>query len=877
MKKTTMHFLLVCMLFLFSNMLHAQDFESCFETAQSMFDLTGADGEADIGHCFDGDPPFDDVSSDGTLDNGVDCYLDLLYDCGGEFTHQEIVDYSYGCDNGDIEPDIWQVCDGSGGGGPYTPADQVAMLETTIAFANEHAPICPDTGEPKVVEDIEFYIGWTSDVNSCYWVQIALKYACLNCCPPSISSQFTIDEYECLEDTYNVTVTANDPVPSQWWRVYETSVEGQTSDAVTIGPASNIQGGTSTTFTGLDPNKFYYIKHGVWIPNCFTWQETRKPLDSGCCTPKPITITANGVDITNTLTYTIPCGESCVTINATNVENAVYNSSDPVLTDLNGLFCVPGSSLTSFTANITGVDSCGNPYSQNIAVNLEQDCCLDEPYVEPHWELCETNNVCELDSWPIRVLDGNTPLLLLDGYTFSWTLNGVEISTSDILYGAVEDQTYEVTVTYPNGCEYTISYLEVCCVPEAVTITANGEDITDTLTYTIPCGENCVTINATNVENAVYNTSDPVLTDLNGLFCVPPGSSLTSFTANITGFDTCGDPYSESVTVLIEQDCCLDDISVVFDECPDEEVATLASFNGLESRATNTIVSKSDAERAFTILERSKEALKDCDPCESGVVSTTVVDSNGDPITNFETINVSWAGNPSGVDVNTNQFLVYVDVLYTVTVTVIDPAGHECVYTFDFIYECETKECDGLTAPSNLQAIGSDLTWDPVPGAVSYIISSPSVIKIECCRLGVSIAPITTTFTTHTLPLSLQSKCFVWQVTAICADGTTSPVSTQACHLPTLRLADDTTSNDKVSIYPNPNKGQMDVRVEIEGISFVELKIYRYDGLLVKTINKEKSGKGVIEFGLDLNLPTGLYLFNFKTLNGVITKRVVIE
>ncbi|OUR98138.1 hypothetical protein A9Q86_13845 [Flavobacteriales bacterium 33_180_T64] len=866
------------MLLLFGNKLQAQDFESCFETAQTMFDLTGANGEADIGYCFDGDPPFDDVSSDGTLDNGVDCYLDLLYECGGEFTHQEIVDYSYGCDNGGIEPDIWSVCDGSGEGGPYTPADQVAMLETTIAFANEYAPICPDTGEPKVVEDIEFYIGWTSGNDACYWVQIALKYACHSCCPPNISSQFEIDNYDCLGDTYDVTVTANDPVPSQWWQVYETSVEGQTDDAVTIGPVSSVQGGTTTTFTGLDPDEFYYIKHGVWISGCFTWQETRKPLDSGCCLPKPITITANGTDITNSLTYTIPCGENCVTINATNIIGAVYDTSDPVLTDLNGLFCVPpGSSITSFTAYITGTNSCGDPYNQSIAVNLEQDCCPDEPYVEPHWELCETNNVCELESWPIRVLDDDgSPLLLIDGYTFSWTLNGSQISTSDILYGAQEDQTYTVTVTYPNGCEYTITYLEICCVPENVTITADGIDITDTLTYTIPCGENCVTINATNITDAVYNTSDPVLTDLQGLFCVPD-NSLISFTANITGLDSCGDPYSENVTVFIEQECCLDDISVIFDECPDEEAVELLVNDNVQVKTSNKIVSSEDAQKALRSLEQASNKAKECDPCEAGIVSATVIDSNGDEITNFVSINVSWAANSTGVNVNNSQFLVYVDVLYTVTVTVIAPEGHECVYTYDFIYECETKECDGLTAPSNLQANGSNLTWDPVPGAVSYIINSPSVIKIDCCNTGVSIMPITTTLSTYALPLGLQSKCFVWQVTAICADGTQSPVSVQACHLPTMITHETEGGKERIVIYPNPNKGHVDIKVDLEGSSVIELEIYRYDGLLVKTIKKEKTDTEILRFGLELDLPTGLYLFNFKTKNGIISKRIIIE
>jgi hypothetical protein len=92
------------------------------------------------------------------------------------------------------------------------------------------------------------------------------------------------------------------------------------------------------------------------------------------------------------------------------------------------------------------------------------------------------------------------------------------------------------------------------CTPEEVTITANGtHNITKTLTYTVICGQNSVNINASNIENAVYNTSDPVLNDLNGLFAFGPG--IESFVVDITGLDSCGDPYAEQVTILIAQDC----------------------------------------------------------------------------------------------------------------------------------------------------------------------------------------------------------------------------------------------------------------------------------------------------------------------------------
>ncbi|WP_298423467.1 T9SS type A sorting domain-containing protein [uncultured Kordia sp.] len=81
----------------------------------------------------------------------------------------------------------------------------------------------------------------------------------------------------------------------------------------------------------------------------------------------------------------------------------------------------------------------------------------------------------------------------------------------------------------------------------------------------------------------------------------------------------------------------------------------------------------------------------------------------------------------------------------------------------------------------------------------------------------------------------------------------------------------------RVSITPNPNKGQMNIQVDTNGDSPIELNIYRIDGLLVKTIKKEKVNTKVLDFDVSLDLPKGFYLFNFITNQGTITKRVIIE
>ncbi|WP_299337921.1 T9SS type A sorting domain-containing protein [uncultured Psychroserpens sp.] len=502
-------------------------------------------------------------------------------------------------------------------------------------------------------------------------------------------------------------------------------------------------------------------------------------------TPDPVTITADGTDVTSTLTYEIPCGETCVTINATNITGAVYNTSDPVLTDLNGLFCVPpGSNITSFTAYITGTDSCGDPYNESVLVTLEEDCCVDEPYVEPYWQHPNCPDVvCDSDQWPVHVLSGDgSTITSAGGVVISW--DNLDTAVDENILGdwiyVSPLENWQATITYPNGCVYVITYLE---------------------------------------------------------------------------------------------ECCDDDIFINVLDCPTE--AQLAEY---EAQVSAEFMARRDSRSADLLAGlrtyiAKRKAGEDCDPCELGFVFIELVDAAGDPISLSMYDSLTWSDGGSGT---TRAFDLPMSGEVCFTATKTNDLGYECTYSDCFYYECETKECDGLTAPTNLQAIGSSLTWDPVPGAVEYIISSPSVIRIECCRFGVSIAPITTTSTSYTLPLSLQSKCFVWQVTAVCADGTQSVVSEQACHLPTL-VTDGGGVKQRVTIYPNPNKGQMSIEVELEGSSFVELDIYRYDGLLVKTVTKEKTKGADLKFGLDLDLPTGLYLFNFKTKEGVISKRVIIE
>ncbi|TCI93755.1 T9SS type A sorting domain-containing protein [Tenacibaculum sp. M341] len=280
-----------------------------------------------------------------------------------------------------------------------------------------------------------------------------------------------------------------------------------------------------------------------------------------------------------------------------------------------------------------------------------------------------------------------------------------------------------------------------------------------------------------------------------------------------------------------------------------------------------------------------KEEIKlvkvgECDPCESGVYIMQLVDGSGNLITNFNSI--TWS---DGLYPNQNTRIANVNTAYAVSVEIPSTNDRVCTYETEFYYECE-KKCDDLQAPINLKNYNGTLTWDPVPGAVSYIVSSPSRINVRCCADGISIAPIQTATNSVTLSSKLKGSCFVWQVVAVCADGTQSPVSKQLCHMPeglisidddVIGLERESLPKEKVSIYPNPNHGDVHIKVETVKDSNVGLQIFRLDGTLVQKVNNVKTENGVLDYDLHTDLPKGMYIFKINTSNGTTTKQVVIE
>lgn len=189
--------------------------------------------------------------------------------------------------------------------------------------------------------------------------------------------------------------------------------------------------------------------------------------------------------------------------------------------------------------------------------------------------------------------------------------------------------------------------------------------------------------------------------------------------------------------------------------------------------------------------------------------------------------------------------------------------------------------CDDLVAPTNLQVQGDTLTWDPVPGALEYIVSSPSGTdpQIFCnCHGQISIVPLETDTNSVVLPVGLQSQCFVWMVTAVCWDGTTSDPSNQECYFP-IKKGEKESTFENAEIAPNPSNGNMTFVVETTYDTEVTIDVYDFYGKQIQTFVEQLTAhsEGTIDWNAAGKLARGIYIVSFKTNEETIYKKIIVD
>jgi hypothetical protein len=680
-----------------------------------------------------------------------------------------------------------------------------------------------------------------------------------------------------------------------------------------------------------------------------------------CCKPEDIIVTADGENITDTLTYTIPCGETCVTLNATNVQNAVYNTTDPVLNDLQGLFCVTDPAMTSFTATITGEDSCGDPITRQVVVNIEQDCppvdecCTEENNLLANGNFdnatCGGNDAIDncVPEWFATQLSPSVNGFGTNPHAWMWSYSGFGegIATNFDFQEGVEYticfrvRTDDKNTGDPNVANHATINLVATNNAGSITATPNGDvifndvmgpylnqwtDVSVTFTpdadysqlWVFPFMQN----GSTGGSQSEMSIDDIIVAqccdeqeisivpfwahpecpevvceadqwpihvlDQNGTPITSAGGVVIEWTNQNTGAvlnqDFVFAQPNETWTVVVTypngceytatyfEDCCNDDVFIEAIVCPTE--ADLLAYESQLAAKRNTM-SAEEYQKRLDVLDQMKreEPAKECDPCDIGWVLIKLVDANGNDINPANYTSIVWSDGGSGT-----MRLIPVDTTISVTATQVD-GENECVYTAEFIYPCDDK-CDGLTAPTNLQVVGTTLTWDPVPGATSYIVTSPAgnepQIFCECIN-QVSIVPLTTTTNSVVLPAGLENACFVWRVQAVCPDGTTSPNSSQMCYGTVIRK--DVETFEEVILSPNPSSGDVNISIASAKGGRAVVEIYNFYGSIIDRMTVDITAHEMksIYWNKRGRLSKGIYLVTITIGDETVRKKLIIE
>ncbi|MEP2936674.1 MAG: trypsin-like serine protease [Gilvibacter sp.] len=212
---------------------------------------------------------------------------------------------------------------------------------------------------------------------------------------------------------------------------------------------------------------------------------------------------------------------------------------------------------------------------------------------------------------------------------------------------------------------------------------------------------------------------------------------------------------------------------------------------------------------------------------------------------------------------------------YSVKLAINDPDCGWVSLQHDFtIVEC----CNELSAPENLQLVEGNLSWDPVPGAIGYVVESTRFWPMDCrCDFPVSIVPIHTEETNVALPMIAPGRCFVIQVTAICADGSESSPSDYLCIGGKKGLIDGKVILDAF-VSPNPSFGDMSFNVRTSIDTPVSIEVYDFNGTSIKLLQLEAVSDE--NSGLDwtnTRLSPGVYFVRFSTESETVVKQVIVN
>ena len=534
----------------------------------------------------------------------------------------------------------------------------------------------------------------------------------------------------------------------------------------------------------------------------------------------------------------------------------------------------------------------------NIVIST---CCDDEPEIVPYWQHPNCPEVvCTADQWPIHVKssDGSN-ITNGNGVTVVWDNLDTAVNENDIqdwVYASA-GETWQATITYPNGCVYVITYYEDCC-DEDIYIKVYECPSLDQLQAHQTALEKRMEAVSSDTQSSSEAQQAQIQEELDRL------RAYMEVIANSNG-DGC-DPC-ELGSILIELVDANGDLIDI------DDYDTFSWSNG--SQATSVLVDlpMEDGPICFTAtnIEYGKECVyQDCffyeceeeclcddlvlgsldviqvNECLYSIAASSSVNCSSDQIASEEysfTINNGTPITSTGNGIY-HTFTANGDYDITMTWTVTDIEGCEttvsisetvkidcvddpdpCVEATNLQFDCRRASMSWTGDP--LQAYVVEVTWDD-PNCRSCKGTRPSIIRWDVQG------------TDFQLPFIDESGCFSWRVGTKCSDGRIIWSRSQCvdCY---NRPQEPTTGSVKTSakISPNPNDGNMNILISGEDKTNFTIKVYRFDGILLKTFNNNRIENNLttISWNGKSVLTPGMYFFVITTDTETITKKVIIE
>ena len=708
----------------------------------------------------------------------------------------------------------------------YTPAFEIAPGDSTKLYFQTMIPGTAGNNETDCNT-----AGFIASSNGTQLLYIESDSACItvqNPCPPAVSPNFT-PAYSCQPNGYNVTVTspAGSPAQHQWSLMQKNSCSGLPNDgtSVQVGATVTTQNALFIVPTGTT---CYYIRHRVFVPGCY--------------------------DTTARIQLTIPSA-----------------SNSFVMQDING--------------------------------NVKNSFCLGEEVIfNGTASTGETQYTVEIKRKPLA---GNTftPYTSFSYNGQAGTLNLSQLLLQQGLYFETQYQySVVLTISNPANCIGPISTkgaFSIVCCEGIVNAGFQLNVVVAPTSYTI----NSVVFNTYALANPVnewYVLSSP--NQFGG-----PYTPVFSIAAPSLSWS--GAQYNLYYTVIHKMVTSCGEVCASRSQWQSDsrsaseeiDACCLAAFYWANGPGNPPAPMSAD----FDISIAS-----------SGNAYYTINVSPTNTYSNLPGVTHEWylwsSPNPFGgpyTPVSQGNYPNFAfngatDALYYFIVhKVKTPCGEVC-YTQDICRNCgEKKACDikwpDCYPPVNLKndCRRHALSWDPVSAAGAYEIelyyNDP-----ECCKSEYLPSVKSYSFDGNVFDLDNYDhpkfNCIRWRVRAKCDKGY-SEWSSWLCYYcgeviggPIFPLTEKSGGNkDAVKqqpvvtpqVLPNPNNGDMFLKMKTNGELIVSVNVFSSTGLLVKTIAESKypDGNFVKSLNLGSGVAKGLYLIVFKTNFGTYTEKVIVK